>query len=101
LYKNNSFFYIAEVGRKIVGIACAHTYPGNDTVYLDFIAIDKSYQRRGIGSMLLKAILKKVINANKKKIYFIIRADNDVGIRFYEKHGFKRVKTYYGYELDL
>jgi ribosomal protein S18 acetylase RimI-like enzyme len=100
LYKNNNF-YIAEIGRKTVGIACAHTHPGNDVIYLDFIAIDKSYQRREIGSMLLKATLKKAVNANKKKIYFIIRADSDVRIRFYEKHGFKRVKIYYGYELDL
>jgi N-acetylglutamate synthase-like GNAT family acetyltransferase len=52
LYKNNNF-YIAEIGRKTVGIACAHTHPGNDVIYLDFIAIDKSYQRRGMGSMLL------------------------------------------------
>jgi len=101
IQKRNNFFIIAEIKKKIVGVAYAHTYPMNDLVYLDFIAVKKSYQRKGIGSALLKVILKKAIDAKKKKIFFIIRSDNENGIRFYQKHGFMKEKEYYGYSLNL
>jgi ribosomal protein S18 acetylase RimI-like enzyme len=101
LQKKNNFFIIAEKEKEIVGVAYAHTYSTSDLVYLDFIAVDKGYQRKGIGSALLKAILKKAIDAKKKRIYFIIRSDNEAGIRFYEKHGFYKEKKYYGYNLNL
>jgi len=63
--------------------------------------VSKNYQRKGIGSALLKVILNKAINAKKKRVYFIIRSDNEAGIHFYEKMGFIRKQHYYGYELNL
>jgi ribosomal protein S18 acetylase RimI-like enzyme len=99
--RKNHFFMIAEKEKEIVGVAYAHTYDTSDLVYLDFIAVKKGYQRRGLGSVLLKELLNKAIGAKKRRVYFIIRSDNEAGIHFYEKHGFVKKTVYYGYELNL
>ena len=59
--------------------------------------IDKKYRRRGLGSKLIKFIIKKIKNkCNSVSLY--VHYDNTGAISFYEKYGFQRkelLKNYY------
>ncbi|MCQ2792788.1 MAG: GNAT family N-acetyltransferase [Bacilli bacterium] len=62
------------------------------------LAVDKRWQKRGLGAYLLKEALIKIINAsNVVGIYLIVVEPKSDAIGFYEKYGFKHLddKTYY------
>lgn len=62
------------------------------------LAVDKKYQKKGLGAQLLKEALIKIVNAsNVVGIYLIVVEPKINAVGFYEKYGFKRLdeKTYY------
>lgn len=62
------------------------------------LAVDKKYQKQGLGARLLKEALIKIINAsNVIGIYLVVVEPKDDAIGFYKKYGFKSLnnKTYY------
>jgi len=61
---------------------------GKRYLHLMSIAIDPEYQRKGIGSKLLKAMFEKTDNCGYSKY---VSADID-NFDFYKKHGFKVIK---------
>lgn len=62
------------------------------------LAVDKKYQKQGIGARLLKETFVKIIDAsNVVGIYLIVVNLKDNAVDFYKKYGFKHLdnKTYY------
>lgn len=62
------------------------------------LAVDKKYQKQGLGSLLLKEALIKIVNAsNVVGIYLVVVEPKLNAIGFYKKYGFKCLdeKTYY------
>ncbi|RSN27830.1 ribosomal-protein-alanine N-acetyltransferase [Amycolatopsis sp. WAC 04169] len=77
---------LAVVGRRGDYEASIHT-----------IGVDPAHQRKGIGTVLLKALLDRA-DELAAPVFLEVRTDNDAAITLYERHGFERVglrKRYY------
>ncbi len=74
-------------------------YPDSPYVYLWFIGVKSEEQGKGLGSELLKEIIK---DSGDKAIY--LETSTERNFPFYEKYGFKKVtnfKQLVGYNLHL
>ncbi|MFD5246347.1 ribosomal protein S18-alanine N-acetyltransferase [Amycolatopsis sp. NPDC058340] len=77
---------LAVVGRRGDYEASIHT-----------IGVAPEHQRKGIGTVLLKALLDRA-DELAAPVFLEVRTDNDAAITLYERHGFERVglrKRYY------
>ena len=54
-----------------------------------YLAVDPSYQRRGLGRQIMKAVEKKLLAMDCLKINLLIRMDNLVAVKFYQSIGYK------------
>ena len=62
------------------------------------LAVDEKYRRRGIGSALMKEIIKQASLMGINKIRLEVKVNNKEAIRFYTRFGFaiaSRLPHYY------
>lgn len=86
---NSGFCFVASLNDKIIGFILAYeTRPFLGNIYIRHIAINPKYQRRGIGLLLYKELVKKARKNNIKKITALINLDNPNSIKLHEKTGF-------------
>jgi RimJ/RimL family protein N-acetyltransferase len=57
------------------------------------IYLRNDYQRKSIGSELMKCLLELAKNEHVERIYLTVLADNLVAIHLYEKYGFRHTRT--------
>ena len=113
LSKDDSYFIIAkENTTKLSSIvepspACRaqHTILGfalmrqvGDDGELLKIATDKTARRKGVGDLLMTAVLDKAKSNSFPSVFLEVRSGNTAAIRLYKKHSFKEVrirKNYY------
>ena len=90
---NKDTFKIWKIStEKIIGFVCF--YHVKDEIEIVQICIDKSYQRKNYGSL----IINKIKNLDIKKIFLEVSVENSQAINFYKKNGFKKIgirKDYY------
>jgi ribosomal-protein-alanine N-acetyltransferase len=98
-YYQPELFIVAECDGKIVGYACGFISK-RGCGHLASIAVDKQYRRKGIGSLLLASFEEKVLALGSRCVELEVSEDNIDAIRFYEKHGYKFVKTLSRYYPD-
>ncbi|MCP6683886.1 GNAT family N-acetyltransferase [Bacillus nakamurai] len=86
----------------LVGFAMYGWFPEYDEeneygrVWLDRFFIDERYQGQGLGSIMLKALIRHLAESYKcKRIYLSLFEDNQHALRLYQKFGFE-----YNGELD-
>lgn len=60
-------------------------------IYLDTISVSPSFQGRGIGTKLLKAIIEKSRSEGHKKLGLLVDLENPNAKKLYEALGFKSV----------
>lgn len=96
-------FYVMEVNGKIAGAGGVWALKHDPFVArLDWFMIDPGYQRKGIGTMLIRHI-ESTLRKNKVKI---IMAETSSGsayktaVRFWEKNGFAEVAKIPSYWED-
>ena len=78
----------AEYKNKIVGfITFSHGYERISTIGL--VAIDKNYQRLGIGKSIMNECLYLCYKQKKTRISVATQLNNQPAIKFYERLGFK------------
>lgn len=85
LYKSIYVYYDNE---KIVGVCACNFYKDendDEIMYLMVIAIDKEYQNKGIGSIMLQKILSM---NNQSVIWVKIHKENKQSEHFFKKNGF-------------
>ena len=87
----DNVFRLAEDNGKIVGVVCAFTEPSR-LCWIDWIIVKKSYQRNGIGSMLIRN-LEEAANGRWDRIRCRTRISNRRPSNMFEKLGYKRVAT--------
>lgn len=75
-------FYLAEDKKKIVGIVQLREF--ENFFFLDALGVIKEFRKKGIGKLLLEAMLKKTY----KDLYIYTIIPN-----FFKKFGFKTVAT--------
>ena len=85
-----------KTGEKIGDVIFVH-YPDNLTS-IDFLTINRKYQNKGYGNIMMKEALKEVDSLNNKAIVRVSPDTEDLTdplIRFYKRHGFKLEKDEY------
>lgn len=75
---------VAHIDDKVIGFVSAYL-PDN---FIHHLYVDSNYQKHGVGTGLLKAILEKL----KLPVGLKCLENNRSAVAFYEKHGFTFVK---------
>lgn len=101
IYKINEFIqneyariYVFELDNKVIGfIQIEEHYEITDIIN---IAVDKEYQNKGIGEMLITYLFS---TTSAEKVLLEVKESNNSAIHLYTKCGFKEInrrKKYYG-----
>jgi len=99
LHKNHpDSFFVAELFDDLIGYGIA--YVSEDKGEFDSIAIDPCYLRLGIGSLLAQRLISYLQQHGITKYSLEVRTTNVGAVKFYEKLGFKIVKTEEHYYSD-
>jgi ribosomal protein S18 acetylase RimI-like enzyme len=59
-----------------------------DSLYVISLAVAPQSRNKGIGSVLLRRVVEEAVEAGLRSVALDVAADNDGGIRFYEREGF-------------
>jgi ribosomal-protein-alanine N-acetyltransferase len=73
----------------------------DETAHLSLFAIHPAHRSAGLGSMLVAWLEKPALVAGVERVRVEARADNPKAIAFYERLGFRPVKTVPGYYSGL
>lgn len=95
-----SVFYLAKDGDEIVGTANYAVSPKRRTAHRGElgICVAKSHWNRGIGTRLMEHLLAFAKDVAESEIVSLeVRSDNAAAIRLYQKFGFEKIGTFYGY----
>ena len=57
--------------------------------WVNYLAVDPAYQRRGLGQQIMGVVEKKILAMDCPKINVQIRIDNTAAVKFYESIGYK------------
>jgi ribosomal protein S18 acetylase RimI-like enzyme len=89
--EQGNLLFVAEEEDRLAGFAWVHTHGAFLAApYLRFIAVDPSFQGRGVGALLLKEFEEQTRYLGKD--WFLLVSDFNTGAQqFYEKHGYQRV----------
>jgi GNAT superfamily N-acetyltransferase len=90
VYPNQIFFQVALLDGQVVGFIEATR--NKDSVFVERLYVEPQYHRLGIGSKLIKSILKWL--NNQEKVEIIVAAYNHSNINFYQQIGFSQDKKY-------
>ena len=93
---NKEYFYVAEIGGKIVGYIIGDVR--NNRGHVVSIAVDSQYRGKGVGKCLMNVLIKKFKETSIKTIRLEVAVSNLIAQTFYKKMGFRaigRIKNYY------
>jgi ribosomal-protein-alanine N-acetyltransferase len=79
--------YVVTVDSLIVGYAVTSRI--EEEFQIANLAVASEYQKKGLGTKLMKFILGQAVKANCEYCYLEVRAGNTRAIEFYRKFGFK------------
>lgn len=99
LHDKNKHIVVAEMNNAIVGFAeafvmHAHPFPifrKRLWVQLDNLAVKKEHQQHGVGTLLLKSIMKWAKSKGIRRIELQVYAFNNNAEAFYKKNGFQEL----------
>ena len=81
--------FVAEENGKIVGFSRVHFYRWNKSAYAINLLVESKYRRRGIGTLLLKAMENFAKERGARVLMFDTAIDNIPALNLYFKNGFK------------
>jgi len=84
-------FYVAEEDENLIGFVHASVEDSKATLHR--IYLKPKYQGQGVGSKLYQKVEKDVRDKKADKIELEVLAENQKGVRFYQKQGFKEKKS--------
>lgn len=86
LYENIRDFWVCEFKGNVIGCSAVHI-SWEDLVEIKSVAVDKSFQGRGIGSKLLKSCLLEAGQLGAKKVFTLTYIPE-----FFRRFGFRKVE---------
>jgi len=95
----NDLFIIAEISDNIVGYAVA-LLRGDELGHIVSIAVHPDFRGQGIGSTLLRELLKRLREKGAHFARLEVRISNQVAIKLYRKFGFREVYVIPNYYPD-
>ena len=97
---NNEFVIVAVINNETVGYLAGSVYHDETYSYyegltaeLDNMFIKEDYRKFGIGSKMMNAFLDWTKKENAKRVLVTASIGNDNTVKFYEKHGFKKLNV--------
>ncbi|MFV0426975.1 MAG: ribosomal protein S18-alanine N-acetyltransferase [Beutenbergiaceae bacterium] len=81
-------YLVAEVGSLVVGYAGGWLAPEG---HIMTIAVDVTYQRRGIGRALLGVLMEKMAQVDAESVLLEVRADDLGAQKLYADFGFQQI----------
>ena len=90
-------FLVAESAGEIAGYAIAQHLPGNDVADIQNIAVVEAHRGKGLGAILLDALLEWCESRHATAVMLEVRADNDAAQALYSSRGFLTIATRPGY----
>jgi ribosomal-protein-alanine N-acetyltransferase len=88
-------FIIAENGNEIIGYTIGQVR--NESAEIISLAVDPTWRRKGVGTILTNSLIDHFKEKRLKEIFLHVRTKNKEGISFYQKLGFKILKTIKNY----
>jgi len=96
-----SHFYVmrenSQEKRKSRMIAYGGFWMVKDEAHITNLAVHPDYRNRGLGSEFLRFLLEEAKNLRAKVATLEVRTSNKVGLKLYEKWGFRKTKIKKGY----
>jgi len=83
-----AYIFVVKDKGKIIGFLWQLNKPSGGVAFNDWMAVDENYQRKGIGSKLLKIWEKESLKNGVHSLRLITEENN---IKFYEKNGYKMI----------
>jgi GNAT superfamily N-acetyltransferase len=97
----DGFVILAEHDGKLTGFAAYHhTRRWDCDAELESIYVDFDYQRRGIGSMLLREAVERLRRDGSTSLCVGYSSDNPYK-RFYQKHGAQEIHSFWAVWREL
>ena len=94
-------YMVAKMAGKVIG------YVGfvsvEDEGYVTNIAVEHSYRRKGVGTLLIAHVFEKAIKLGVRRLLLDVRKSNTNAQRFYRRFGFTEVsvrRRYYSDNLE-
>ena len=94
----NTYIFVAEYDKKIAGMLTLVTYriPSGAKAWIEDVAVDNTFQGKGIGRSLTEHAINYAKKLNIRKIDLTSSSDRIAANILYQKIGFiKRVTNYY------
>ncbi|MGI5836571.1 MAG: N-acetyltransferase [Chloroflexota bacterium] len=85
LYENLRDFWVIEEGNKVIA-CCALHINWSDLAEVRSLAVDRGYQRQGLGRVLVNACIDEAREMGIPRVYALTRESE-----FFERVGFKRI----------
>jgi ribosomal protein S18 acetylase RimI-like enzyme len=97
--RNPGLGFVARDGEKLVGAVLC----GNDgrRGYLYHLAVARDHRHLGIGKILTGKVLKALKEQGIQKCHIFVVADNQEGLRFWQKMGWKKREDIFVMSFDL
>jgi ribosomal-protein-alanine N-acetyltransferase len=88
-------YLVALDGDEVVGYGGLCDYP--DEAFVQTIAVSPATQGRGVGGLLLQALLDEAARRRQRTVSLEVRADNEPAKRLYARFGFRQTAVRRGY----
>lgn len=75
---------------EVIGFACVSIYNEGTTLWIREVCVNPTYQKRGLGSQLMKLAIKYGLSEGAVKGFLAVDVENFTAIKIYESYGFKR-----------
>jgi len=89
-------FYLKETNELIGYMTYYLGYPEDDIVFLNFLFIDPDYQSKGYSSEIIQQFMDMLRATPYKRVRLLVKLKNWPAIRFWTKHKFTEIISYYG-----
>ena len=85
--------YVAEIDSKLVGFILVQptsfVHRAEREIWLEYIAIEPASRRKGIGTMLLSAVIEYAKTHDTSLLYTALNPNNKESLQFLTMHGFE------------
>jgi N-acetylglutamate synthase len=99
LERNPGLSRVATDGSAVVGVAlCGHDGRRGHIYHL---AVDPTYQGRGLGKRLLNESLEDLRRAGVKRVIIMVADDNPRGREFWKRFGYEEISGAIAMGIDL
>lgn len=84
----NDLLLVVKINKKFAGFVITTYNHYSRDGYINSIVIDKKYRDMGIGTILLRKILRELKNDGCNNVFCVVKSTNDGALDFFKNYGF-------------